>query len=90
MHFEDIWNTAEEISSELPKQSQEEILKRLSTLVDRLGQVITLKERSEIVGEILFELCSYCKQEEIAGNTINSAAALQLIIERRKEALMEE
>lgn len=88
MHFEDIWNEAEELSEELNKQTQQDITTRMRICVDGLSVGIdTVQRRGEIIGELLFELCSYCKLQEKEGTPINSAAALRLVIDRKKEIL---
>lgn len=87
-HFEDIWNEAESVSETMIESGQD-------TGVDNLMVGLILKEdhdvlaATQLVGEILWHLCAYCKRMERQGKIINSAAALQRIIDTRKAEMLD-
>lgn len=92
MHFEDIWNEAEELSKQITDNSVLSILKRLREYIDTMvfAQGLSqINERDKAFGDILFELCAFCKAVEKQDSQINSATALRNAIEKRKIALFD-
>lgn len=85
IHFEHIWNAAEDLGTKFPQESIESIVKKIQETIDNIPQMANLPSRqAEIVGEILFDLCAITNQLNI-----NSAAALRWAIENRKAKLLD-
>jgi hypothetical protein len=84
MHFEDIWNAAEQLG-EQREDAAEIALSQLRATVDKLQSVDNLSSRqAELIGEALFDLCQITRHFNI-----NSAAALRWAIENRKAELLD-
>jgi len=91
MHFEDIWNDAEEVSSKLPEDSLEKskILDRMRVTIDMLERDLTSAQEGVIVGELLFEICAYCSEANKRGTVINTASFLKHASDTKKSYLMD-
>ena len=91
--FEDIWNSAEDISSKLNINDIEAVIIGLQQRVAKLSEFATLpKEQAVNLGEILFDLATICKITEHLNDNIgvNVAAGLSLAIENRKAAFFDD
>jgi hypothetical protein len=87
-HFEDIWNEAEAVFETMMESGQTEDLDN-----DLVGLILKrdhdVSTATKLVGEILWALCAYCKAMEKQGKVINSAVALQRIIDNHKATLLD-
>jgi hypothetical protein len=82
-HFEDFWNTAENIGSQLPDSPPEDIIAKIKLSLDKLIAMDKLpREQAIITGDILFDLCKLTLKYNI-----NSAAALNFAVEIYKAQL---
>jgi hypothetical protein len=87
-HFEDIWNEAEDVFGTMIESGQ-------ANGIDNPMVGLILKTdhdvptATKLVGDILWYLCAYCKLMEKEGKVINSAAALQGIIDTRKAEILD-
>ena len=97
IHFEDIWNEAERLAGIMIASDHDlgNQLQNIRVLLDKVRNEYTIEQgynaevASEFVGKVLWELCSLCKQLELAGQMVNSASALQNIINEHTITLME-
>lgn len=91
MHFEDIWNEAELLSSKLEDRTLDDIVKILHSRVDNLVSCANLpKDQALNIGEILFELATVANITERRNNTsVNVAAGLKKATETRKEEYLD-
>jgi hypothetical protein len=85
-HFEDIMNEAEKLSGSFNANE--------NWIVDTMNSVSMLESYDQLsahklVGDILWEVCTFCKKMEDRGITVNSAAALQSKINEMKERLLD-
>ena len=87
-HFEDIWNEAEEVFGTMIESGH-------ANGIDNGVVSLILKEdhdtpaATKLVGELLWHLCAYCKLMEKKGKVINSAAALQMVIDTHKAEILD-
>jgi hypothetical protein len=86
MHFEDIWNEAENISATMPKDLENFALESKAISLKLVKKIVlgSDDDPEKLVGEMLFVLCGICKAYEKESITINSAKALREEMERRK------
>jgi hypothetical protein len=87
-HFEDIWNEAESVFGTMIESGQIEDLDN-SVVGLILKKDHDVPTATNLLGEILWALCAYCKLMEKEGKVINSAAALQLVIDKHKAQLLD-
>ena len=91
MHFEEIWNEAEELSGKIDDRKLKDIALLIREKVDKLEEYGNLpKEQAINIGEILFELASVCNITELRNNKgVNVSAGLKATIENKKEELLD-
>jgi uncharacterized protein YabN with tetrapyrrole methylase and pyrophosphatase domain len=84
MHFEDIWNHAEDVGQQLHKDEEvSDAVKRIEQSVAEL-KTDGYTNKAQVVGDILFDLCVITERLNI-----NSAAALRHAIENRKAEILD-
>ena len=83
-HFEDIMNDAEKLSTNFDDSGL------LDNLIPRsMLEAYDQASAHKLVGNILWEVCAFCKRLEARGVVVNSAAALQSKINEMKEQLLD-
>jgi hypothetical protein len=96
-HFEDIWNEAEKVVGIMIEAGHDvgEPFKNIEHVLDMarnsytLGKGYDAQTASRFVGDILWQLCAFCKVMENEGKVINSAQALHQAITERKISLLD-
>jgi hypothetical protein len=95
-HFEDIWNEAERVVGIMVGAGYDvEPFKTIEHVLDiaRNGYILEegydAKTATKLVGDILWELCIFCKIMEGQGKIVNSAQALQMVIDKHKTSLLD-
>jgi len=82
-HFEHIWNAAEFVAHKSPDKTVSQIVDDIKIRLDKLAEPDRIvSQQGEILGEIVFDLCSITHKLGI-----NSAQALRLAIENRTKLL---
>lgn len=88
IHFENIWNEAESVSKSYLDLDRKTILKKCRDSVNDLSDAETEKDYSEILGSILFNLCSLLSFLNEKGIVVNSAEALRKEIENQRKIIL--
>lgn len=77
MHFEDLWNEVEKETKEREESVDlDAILEKLKNDVDNLRRSDTIEQKKWFLGEILYMICSYCKNQEDKQILLNSYQCL--------------